>query len=96
MTRSTGESVPVMDTVVRTGRGAIAQSEVATVAKAPTQRNRGEWGVSFDGLTEDGTRAPGLTFERRWTRPGIHPYDEITWELRTANIASESGKTVFE
>ena len=59
-------------------------------------RNRGPWGVSFDGLTEDGKRAPGLTFERRWTRPGVHPYDEITWEFRTANIASESGKTVFE
>ena len=38
----------------------------------------------------------GLTFPRRWTTPGVHPYDEIAWELRTANIANESGKTVFE
>ena len=38
----------------------------------------------------------GLTFERRWTTPGIHPYDEIAWEMRTANISNESGKTVFE
>jgi ribonucleoside-diphosphate reductase alpha chain len=45
-------------------------------------------------FTGDGVR--GLTFERRWTTPGIHPYDEITWDLRTANIANESGKTVFE
>ena len=43
-----------------------------------------------------GLGAKGLTFERRWTRPGVHPYDEITWELRTAAIASESGKLVFE
>ena len=38
----------------------------------------------------------GLTFERRWTTPGIHPYDEITWEYRTAGISSETGKSVFE
>ncbi|MEO7423739.1 MAG: vitamin B12-dependent ribonucleotide reductase, partial [Fibrobacteria bacterium] len=42
------------------------------------------------------TRVTGLTFERRWTTPGIHPYDEITWEYRTAGISSESGKSVFE
>ena len=39
---------------------------------------------------------PGITLERRWTRPGVHPYDEIEWETRTASIANESGKTVFE
>ncbi len=43
-----------------------------------------------------GTGTTGLTFERRWTTPGVHPYDEITWEMRTANISNESGKTVFE
>src|SRR5512141_1727890 len=37
----------------------------------------------------------GLTWERRWTTPGVHPYDEIAWELRTAEIKNESGKTVF-
>ena len=45
-------------------------------------------------FTGSGTR--GLTFERRWTTPGVHPYDEITWELRSAEIKNESGKTVFE
>src|SRR4051794_13997459 len=45
-------------------------------------------------FTGSGTR--GLTFERRWTTPEIHPYDEITWELRSAEIKNESGKTVFE
>jgi ribonucleoside-diphosphate reductase alpha chain len=45
-------------------------------------------------FTGVGTR--GIPFERRWTTPGIHPYDEVTWEYRTANISNESGKTVFE
>ena len=43
-----------------------------------------------------GVGVKGLAFERRWTHPGIHPYDEITWELRSAEIKNESGKTVFE
>src|SRR5918996_4003299 len=43
-----------------------------------------------------GEGVEGLTFERRWTTPGVHPYDEITWELRSAEIKNESGGTVFE
>src|SRR4051812_9597341 len=43
-----------------------------------------------------GSGAKGLTFERRWTTPDIHPYDEVTWDLRSAEIKNESGKTVFE
>ena len=38
----------------------------------------------------------GLTFERRWTTPGVHPYDEVAWAIRTASIGNESGKVVFE
>jgi ribonucleoside-diphosphate reductase alpha chain len=37
-----------------------------------------------------------VRFERRWTRPDVHPYDEVTWERRSAAIANESGKLVFE
>ncbi|MGC8634096.1 MAG: LAGLIDADG family homing endonuclease [Candidatus Limnocylindrales bacterium] len=40
--------------------------------------------------------APGIRFERRWTRPGVHPYDEVAWVTRTASIGNESGKVVFE
>ncbi len=38
----------------------------------------------------------GLTFERRWTTPGVDPYDEVAWATRTASIGNESGKVVFE
>src|SRR4029450_13513223 len=53
-------------------------------------------GASFDGPDPNGKPTKGLTFERRWTTPGIHPYDEITWERRDASIGNESGKSVFE
>jgi len=38
----------------------------------------------------------GLRIERRFTREGVHPFDEVTWEKRTASIANEKGETVFE
>ena len=28
-------------------------------------------------------KAQGLQFRRRFTKPGVSPYDEIEWELRT-------------
>ena len=72
-------------------------TKVTTRATRQTGRHAGPWGASFDGTEADGkTPVRGLTFERRWTRPGVHPYDEITWEYRTAGIANESGKSVFE
>src|SRR6201996_8729601 len=42
------------------------------------------------------SRAPGLTFNRHFSKPGVSPYDEITWELRDAIIQDFKGKTIFE
>ena len=41
-------------------------------------------------------RGQGLTPERRFTRPGVHPFEAVQWERRTAAIANEKGETVFE
>jgi len=38
----------------------------------------------------------GLRVERRFTEAGVHPFDEVRWEKRTASIANEKGETVFE
>jgi ribonucleoside-diphosphate reductase alpha chain len=40
--------------------------------------------------------ATGLSFSRHFTRPGISPFDEITWELRDAIIQDYKGRTIFE
>jgi ribonucleoside-diphosphate reductase alpha chain len=82
------EVVPVMDSKITPKR---SKAGATTPAATSRQGLGGPYGASFTG---EGTR--GLTFERRWTRPGVHPYDEITWEYRTAGISSETGKTVFE
>ena len=38
----------------------------------------------------------GLQVERRFTRPGVHPYDTVEWEAREAIITNERGEAVFE
>jgi ribonucleoside-diphosphate reductase alpha chain len=47
--------------------------------------------------TRSATRtAPGLTFRRFFTKPGVSPYDEIEWEKRTAQITDSKGGVIFE
>src|SRR5438105_942069 len=47
--------------------------------------------------TASATRtAPGLTFRRLFTKPGVSPYDEIEWEKRTAQITDSKGGVIFE
>src|SRR4051794_38853378 len=40
--------------------------------------------------------AQGMAVKRYFTRPGVDPFDEVEWELRTAAITGESGKVYFE
>jgi len=41
-------------------------------------------------------KAPGLQFKRLLTKAGVSPYDEIEWELRTAQITDAKGNVIFE
>ncbi|HVI10664.1 MAG TPA: vitamin B12-dependent ribonucleotide reductase [Candidatus Binatia bacterium] len=38
----------------------------------------------------------GLSFRRFFTKPGVSPYDELEWELRTAAITDAQGNVIFE
>ena len=98
MARGTASTASETDTKTAQAPSHATKTKAAGHSPAAhTGRHAGPWGASFDGTEPDGkTRVKGLTFERRYTRPGIHPYDEITWELRTAGISNESGKSVFE
>jgi ribonucleoside-diphosphate reductase alpha chain len=46
-------------------------------------------------VSEERTGA-GLEFTRFFTLPGIDPFDEVTWEQRSAVIGNERGEVVFE
>jgi ribonucleoside-diphosphate reductase alpha chain len=38
----------------------------------------------------------GLSFDRHYSKPGVHPFDEVSWELRDAVIQDFKGKLIFE
>jgi ribonucleoside-diphosphate reductase alpha chain len=38
----------------------------------------------------------GVKIERYFTRAGIDPYEEVEWEVRSATIANDKGKVVFD
>ena len=52
--------------------------------------------AALTAVTSQGA-APGLRFVRHFTADGVHPYDEIEWELRDAVIKDwRTGGTAFE
>ncbi len=38
----------------------------------------------------------GMKFDSFFAQKGVHPYDEITWEQRSAQITNEKGEVIFE
>src|SRR5688572_33317570 len=46
--------------------------------------------------SSEAAKAPGLEFPRYFTLPGVDPFDEVEWEIRSAVIGNEQGKVVFE
>jgi ribonucleoside-diphosphate reductase alpha chain len=38
----------------------------------------------------------GITVKRLFSTEGVHPFDEVDWETRTASIQNEKGETIFE
>ncbi|HUL42973.1 MAG TPA: vitamin B12-dependent ribonucleotide reductase [Bacteroidota bacterium] len=57
---------------------------------------REDVGASTPSRSERTPEKKGLTFRRYFTTPGIHPFDNIEWEFRTATINNEKGETLFE
>jgi ribonucleoside-diphosphate reductase alpha chain len=67
---------------IQTSNQPAATTQTGTYTSSPARTTSG--------------RAPGLSFSRHFTRPGISPFDEITWELRDAIIQDYKGRTIFE
>jgi ribonucleoside-diphosphate reductase alpha chain len=70
----------------------LSTGDTVTSGNGRKQRGRGAPTASKVELT----RTTGLAVTRRFTRDGIHPFDEVTWERRSAIIGNERGETVFE
>ncbi len=38
----------------------------------------------------------GMAFEPVFSTPGVHPFEQVEWDLRSAKIADDSGKVIFK
>jgi len=68
----------------------LSTSDINQQSAPPTVQDAAELAGSVQ------LQGSGLRVERRFTEAGIHPFDEVRWEKRTASIANEKGETVFE
>ena len=58
--------------------------------------NNNSQAVDLTAKQAQGRAKTGLKIPRYFSRAGVHPYDEVEWELRNASITNEKGKVVFE
>ena len=68
----------------------LSTKSTSTQATRPTSTQKSAPGLGAP------KSAPGLTIARRFTRPGVSPYGEVEWELRTASITDAKGNSIFE
>ncbi|MFA5190528.1 MAG: vitamin B12-dependent ribonucleotide reductase [Verrucomicrobiia bacterium] len=50
---------------------------------------------TIQGNGDNGTGA-GLTIKQVFSTAGVHPFEELEWERRTAEISDEGGKAIFK
>ncbi len=46
--------------------------------------------------TLQGKDGKGLPIEHFFSTPGVHPFEQLEWETRSAKISSDSGEAIFE
>jgi ribonucleoside-diphosphate reductase alpha chain len=63
---------------------------------ADTIHSAAEQTTTTAAASNQHSSAPGLHFSRYFTKPGVNPYDELSWEFRDAIIQDFKGRLVFE
>ena len=68
----------------------------ATDSADRNTRNSTEKAVKQDSGKTGKTSSRAIEFERHFSSAGVHPFDQLKWEQRTATITDENGEVVFE
>ena len=63
---------------------------------ADTIQSAAEQAIPAAAAHHPQSSAPGLHFSRYFTKPGVSPFDELSWEFRDAIIQDFKGRLVFE
>src|SRR5579875_3374499 len=71
-------------------------ADIVTNAPAASANSTNLGAPSAPTASSSGRVGSGLKFERHFTKPGVSPFDELTWERRDAIIQDFKGKIIFE
>ncbi len=85
-----GHVVPTTDDLSRVIATVLIDNNLPFVLKKYFQS------LAPNAGTERHVISKGVRFHRRFTRPEVHPYDQLEWDVRDAVITNEKGKAVFE
>ena len=69
---------------------------MAEATNAPTSAAVNGWAAHYSHSVPKPEQAHGVRCTRLFSKPGISPYSEVTWERRTASITDAIGGTIFE
>lgn len=74
-----------------------------TIAVTLIDQNYGHVAKQYLGIrvearvqSDEPVYGKGIRFQRYYTKKGVHPYDNIQWERRHAQITNSKGEIVFE
>jgi hypothetical protein len=77
-------------------RLAAEQSEAGVPPADLVEEGSVVTGATVDATVDRQTTAySGVRFARRYTRPSVEPMDDVEWEIRSASIVNDKGKTIF-
>jgi len=89
--RFNGHTTPTTADIRETLLATLIDSNLAHVAKKYSDHKL--IGIAANREPRYGN---GISVERFFTKPGVHPFDLIEWEKREAVIMSDKGEKVFE
>jgi ribonucleoside-diphosphate reductase alpha chain len=69
---------------------------MAEATNSVTSAAANGWAAHYSHSVAKPEPTTGVHFTRLFSRPGISPYSEVTWERRTASITDAAGGTIFE
>jgi ribonucleoside-diphosphate reductase alpha chain len=69
---------------------------MAEATNSATSAAANGWAAHYSHSVPKPEPTTGVHCTRMFSKPGISPYSEVTWERRTASITDATGGTIFE
>ncbi len=69
---------------------------MAEATNSVTSAAQNGWAAHYSQSVSKPQSTTGVHCTRLFSKPGVSPYSEVTWERRTASITDAAGGTIFE